>query len=53
MADSIAGLKAADLNEIKKWREMGFTGGQIAKKMNLPPRKVSSALRYLKEHPYV
>lgn len=53
MADSISGLKSAQLNEIKKWINLQFTNAQIAQTMGLTPQKVSAARKYLKEHPYV
>lgn len=48
MADNITGLTVAQLQEIKKWLDMGYSQGQVAKKTGHPPRKISSASRFLK-----
>lgn len=53
MAESISGLTVVQLNEIKKWRAMRYSQGQIAKKMGLRQQKVSAAFKYLDGQPYV
>jgi predicted transcriptional regulator len=51
MAETIGSLGPGQLQEIDKWRKMGFTQGQVAKKMKIRQPLVSVAFKHLKENP--
>lgn len=53
MGESVSGLTVVQLQEIKKWTKMGFSQGQIAKKMGLRQPKVSAACKFIKERPFL
>ncbi len=50
MPESVGSLKPGQLQEIKKWRDMGFNGNQISKKTGIRQPLVSVTLKYLKEN---